>query len=86
MKIRVNTYKPDVFAIAETHCQQAEDSPKYCPDEALQIEGYIMYRQDNCNERKGGIIVYVSEEIAVTHDKKIDNLCAHFKDLVCGLL
>ena len=39
-----------------------------------------MYRKDNCDEVKGGIIVYVSEEIAVTRDKKIDSLNIQFKE------
>ena len=35
MKDRVNDYKPDIFAIVETHCQQNEESSKYCPKISL---------------------------------------------------
>ena len=80
MKVRVLEENPDIFAITETHCQSMVNSQNYCADESLHIPGYTLYRKDNPKEKRGGILVYVVNTIAVMEDKLINNMSSDFKE------
>ena len=80
LKDRITQQQPDVVGVVETALQLDEQSDKYCPDDFLEIEGYQMIRQDNATERKGGILLYIRDEIKVTENKVINNLSADFKE------
>ena len=79
-KERIADEKPQIISIVETALQGNEVGKKYCPDEFLAIDGYQMFRQDNTFERKGGILVYVKDDILVSSNKMIDNLASDFKE------
>ena len=71
---------PDIICIVETATQTAQKSHRYCPTEFLEINGYQIYRQDNEMEIKGGIIVYIKDNIKVSENKTINNLSSEFKE------
>ena len=80
LKERLLDQDPDVISIVETATQSAQNSANYCPDDFLQLNGYQMYRQDNENEIKGGILVYVKDTIRICENKTINNLSSEFKE------
>ena len=80
-KLRVQEIKPDVISIVETDIQIDPSNTKYYfPDECLAINGYSMYRKDNGNEVRGGILVYVADKINVTTDSELNNISADCKE------
>ena len=65
-KEKVLEGSPHVIAIVETALQSTPTAPRYCPDEYLLISGYQMIRQDNETDIKGGILIYIRDDIHVT--------------------
>ena len=80
VKLQIMTKRPDIFAIVDTSLQPNELSDKYCPDDALKVDGYEIFRKDNPSEKKGGLLVYVKETIVTEEDKQINLMCADFKE------
>ena len=68
-KEKVLRENPHIFSIVETALQSAPLSPRYCPDDFLVIPGYQMIRQDNEKEIKGGILIYIKDDIPVSENK-----------------
>ena len=79
-KVQVLEERPDIISVAETWIQSDPSSDMYCPDEALEIEGYSIIRKDNTHEVRGGLLLYVSDNITTSKDKAIDNSSANFKE------
>ena len=61
LKERVASHPVDIVAIVETALQDDERSPRYCPNECLEIPGYQLHRKNNNKEIKGGILIYVKD-------------------------
>jgi len=68
--------------VVETALQINEESKRFCPDDFLALDGYQMFRQDNTKEKKGGIIVYVKDDILVGRNKDINNMSADFAESI----
>ena len=79
-KVKISEEKPDIISIVESHLQKDDKNIKYCPDEVLYIPGYNMYRKDNTEAVRGGILVYVKDNIIVTEDKVINGITSDFKE------
>ena len=80
-KVKVSEEKPDIISVVESHIQTDVNNTRYyCPDEALNIPGYNMYRKDNTEEVRGGILVYVNDRITAIEDKVINGITADFKE------
>ena len=71
---------PHVFAIVETALQTTPTSHRYCPDEYLHISGYQMIRQDNENDIKGGILIYIRDDVNFTENKLLNQLSGDIKE------
>ena len=80
LKERIAEESPDIVSVVETHMQLDPTNQKYYPTEALEIQGYTLYRKDNPDEIRGGILVYVADHIPVTIDTEINNMAAEFKE------
>ena len=54
------------------------------PDEILEIPNYSMYRKDNHEELKGGILVYAKNHLKIStpKSKKLNNLAAECKEVM----
>ena len=74
--------QPSIIAIVETGFKSNPMSKNYVSDDNLHIDSYQMFRQDNHNELKGGILVYVKENIDArpTELKKLKNLSVETKE------
>ena len=83
-KTRIDEDMPDIIAIVETGLKENANAKHYFPDAALEIEGYNMFRCDNPDEIKGGILVYTSSRLSVTipKSKKLMNLKSDFKECI----
>ena len=86
LKARISNSRPQIIAIVESGIQESVDSDYYFPSDALALDGYVMHRQDNEEEIRGGILVYVHESLqtGVVTCKKITNLSSEFNE--CLLL
>ena len=80
LKSKIADIEPDILAVVETHLQQSTESKNYCPDEILYIDGYTLFRKDNADEVRGGILVYVSDKIEVTEDTTMNKITADIKE------
>ena len=79
-KDKILKERPHVFSIVETALQSNPLSTGYCPDDFLLIDGYQMIRQDNEKERKGGILIYIRDDIEVAENKVLNQLSADIKE------
>ena len=79
-KHRVSVEQPDIISVVETWVQTDQKSKKYCPSEALEIDGYNLWRKDNSEEIRGGILTYISEKIVTSQDKNINKISSDFKE------
>ena len=79
-KEKIQEEKPHVMSIVETAFQSNPQSDRYCPDEFLLINGYQMIRQDNETETKGGILIYIRDDIEVSENKILNQLSADIKE------
>ena len=54
------------------------------PDEILAMDNYIMYREDNLKDLKGGILLYVKADIEISEIscKKLRNLTAETNEVI----
>ena len=79
---RIAECSPDIISVVETWVQSNESSVYYWTDEALELRGYTMIRKDNAAEIRGGILVYVKEELEINTDigKHLSNLSSEFKE------
>ena len=79
---RITEYSPDIISVVETWVQKDERSEYYWTDEALEINGYTMFRRDNPLEIRGGILIYVKEELEANTDigKHLSNISSEFKE------
>ena len=76
----VSHHLVDIVAIVETALQDDERSPRYCPNECLEIPGNQLFRKDNNKEIKGGILTYVKDFICVSEIKSINNMSADLSE------
>ena len=79
-KEKILKENPHIFSIVETALQSAPLSPRYCPDDFLAIPGYQMIRQDNEKDIKGGILIYIRDDIIVTENKHLNKLSEDVKE------
>ena len=80
LKEKIVENSPQMASIVETAIQSNPLSERYCPDEILLIPGYQMFRQDNENDIKGGILIYIRDDILVSENKILNNLSADLKE------
>ena len=66
--------KPDVFAIVESNCTDS------IPDSLLCAPGYKILRLDNSNERRGGILAFVRDDLEVKQCHELARHCSLFKE------
>ena len=83
-KVRVMESNPDIIAVVETWLQIDQSSEFYCPDESIEFENYQLIRRDNPDTKKGGIVVYIKNNLEIDTEipKKLKNLTSTFKDAV----
>ena len=62
-KTRVSQANPDIIAVCETWMQEEPLNPKFYPSECLVIKGYNMYRFDNSEAVRGGILLYIKPHL-----------------------
>ena len=62
-RVRVSQGNPDIIAICETWFQENALNPKFYPNECLVIKGYNMYRFDNTEAVRGGILLYIKPHL-----------------------
>ena len=82
LKKRILKEKPTIVAVVDTGFKDQEHEKNYFSDTELEIAGYNIYRQDNQKEKKGGILLYISESIDVKRHtiKHLNNLSSEFKE------
>ena len=80
VRLMVSLKKPKVLAICETWIQEDPLNPWFYPSECLLLKGYNLYRYDNPNCIRGGIIIYVSSKYDGGKCKKMNNACKEFKE------
>ena len=61
-RTRISKDKPDIIAIVESGVQNIPNDRHYYPDQSLQLDDYELYRKDNEDEIKGGILVYIKSQ------------------------
>ena len=59
LRTRIACNKPDVIGICESWIQDDPLSSKFYPSDCLKLPGYNVYRYDNTNAIKGGILIYI---------------------------
>ena len=81
-KIRVWEDRPQCIAVVETALQPDVNSPNFYPTEALEIEGYVIHRKDNTKEIRGGILVYIDENIQTSevYCKQLKNISSETQE------
>ena len=82
--VRIHEDNPDVICLTETWIQENQKSPYYWSNDALYglIDGYQVFRRDNCDTVRGGILILVKNHLIVKEVtcKKLNNLSSEFKD------
>ena len=63
IRTKIAMHKPNIIALCETWIQDEPLNPKFYPSECLSIEGYNLYRYDNANAIKGGILLYINPDL-----------------------
>ena len=82
LKARIQEEDPHVVCIVESSIHSNQLSENYCPDDYLEIENYQLFRKDNEQERKGGILMYIKDELIVYRNKLLDQMSADFKECI----
>ena len=72
--------KPDVMALIDTAISSDPIKHNFLGDEVLAVDGYNIIRKDNHSEKKGGILIYVKNELVVEEDKHMNKISADFKE------
>ena len=79
-KTKALTDKPDIIAVCETWLQDDPFNAKFYPDECLVLEGYNVYRYDNCSAIRGGLLIYIRPKLDGGVCKDMNKAAMNFEE------
>ena len=74
LHLYLESFKPDILAIVESNCNV------HLPNALLSTHGFQIHRQDNLEERRGGILAFVNDGLEMKTCHEIDDYASQFKE------